>query len=88
MNEACPTCHTRYAREEGYFLGAMIVGYVVSALTAVPTIIYFILIQQEHAFTALIIACIQVILLNPVLFMYSRLAWIYLDRLINPKGWS
>lgn len=88
MNAVCPVCSTKYAREEGYFLGSMIVAYVLSAFSAAPTIIFLIMIKQVEALPALVIASIQVALLNPILFMYSRLAWIYIDRLINPKSWS
>ena len=67
MNERCPRCGLLFEREEGFFLGAMVLNYVVSALLAVeaPCVLFLagVLTEKEA-----VIAVISMCVILPVLF--------------------
>lgn len=88
MNTTCPSCQFKFEREQGYFLGAMVLAYVLGAITVIPTIVYLNLKTDVTFPMIVIIPALQVILTNPILFMYSRLAWMYIDHHVNPKAWN
>jgi uncharacterized protein (DUF983 family) len=85
MNDPCPTCGLLFQREEGYFLGAMYVSYALGAAVLLP---------MFFAAKALLPDLDPVLLtfgvmfaywpLVPAVFRYSRVVWIYLDRLVAP----
>ena len=89
MHEACPVCRHVFAREPGYFVGAMYVSYAL----AVPAL--FLLAVVVHWFlpgsTGLWIlgATVPLFLpLAPLIFRYSRVIWAHLDWTIDPPGES
>lgn len=88
MHKKCPACDLKFEREQGYYLGSMIVAYALSAMSVIPTIVYLHFKSEVDFPMIVIVPCVQVALLNPLLFMYSRLAWLYIDHNINPKAWQ
>ena len=83
MNETCPRCHYRFAREDGYFLGAMVISYFVGGFSAVPTLIFLIFGAGWDPLLATGMSCLQIALLNLPLFHFARLAWLHMDREVS-----
>lgn len=85
MHLACPVCDLRFAREPGYFLGAMYISYGL----AVPLMIAFFLLFWRFTgwtFTTLMVASFVALLpFVPALTLLSRVLWIYLDQKIDPE---
>lgn len=86
MNPRCPHCGLLFAREPGYFLGAMYFGYALG----VP--ILGLLLFAAYAFWPdwsldhlLLVALIGFIPFLPMIFRYSRLLWIYFDQTFDPS---
>jgi uncharacterized protein (DUF983 family) len=82
MNEPCPECGLIFQREEGYFLGAMYVSYLLGNAVVVPL---FFLTQwwlpdwsPSSVFLLILAAYVPLV---PAIFRYSRVGWIYFDRL-------
>jgi uncharacterized protein (DUF983 family) len=88
MNRKCSSCGYVYERENGYFLGAMVIGYALSAFSAVPTLIAGFWVYHAELLPVTALACVQVIVLSPVIFRFARLAWIYLDFRADPSTGS
>ena len=84
MFERCPVCRLQFEREPGYFVAAMYVSYAL----AVP-IITLLALAARLAFPAwsleavLAAAAILSLPLVPLLFRYSRVLWMHLDRAID-----
>src|SRR4051812_47007985 len=78
MNAVCPSCGTKFDREPGFFLGALVLGYFFSAFSTVPTLVICIFVLQVPLVAAIAITCAQIILLNPLIFRLGRLTWLYL----------
>jgi uncharacterized protein (DUF983 family) len=85
MNDHCAVCHLWFEREEGYFLGAMIVDYALAMV--MTTIIGAILWSLTRwSFEKLSIIAILIFLpAVPTVTRLGRVLWIYLDQLIDPQ---
>jgi hypothetical protein len=85
MNDPCPVCGLVFQREEGYFLGAMYVSYVLS--TALLVVFYGVatlLLPDWDSLYVALIALVPYVPFVPAVFRYSRVLWIYLDRSLCP----
>ena len=89
MNDPCPECGLIFQREEGYFLGAMYVSYFLSsALYLVLHIIWSLLRDDWFSYATMLLAMATFVPLTPLVFRYSRVVWIYLDRDACPTDFS
>ena len=85
MNDPCPYCGLLFQREEGYFLGAMYMSFPITSAILIP--IYFILSELLPAWHSLAIVPLATAIYLPTMpavFRYSRVLWIYFDRLGDP----
>ena len=86
MYKSCPVCGLKYEREQGYFLGAMYVSYMLSA--PVITLIFAALWRLSGLrWDDLRLLAWSGALYLPFVFPITRIAramWIYLDRHFDP----
>ena len=85
MNDPCPVCGLIFQREEGYFLGAMDVSFVLGTFMVGGG--FFIvewLFPSWNEFLVLGGVIFAYLLLVPTVFRYSRTIWIYYDRWATP----
>jgi len=85
MFEGCPVCHLRYAREPGYFLGAMYISYglglpVITVFAALLWAVTGWWITKD-----VIWAVVLFLPLAPAITFLSRVLWIYLDQKFDPE---
>jgi hypothetical protein len=84
MFERCPVCHLLYAREPGYFLGAMYISYGLG----LPVIALFAALLWAVTgwwLTKDVIWAVVLFLpLAPAITFLSRVLWIYLDQKFDP----
>jgi hypothetical protein len=88
MHHACPVCGTWFERgEQGYFVGAM---YVAFALSLPPYLaLFFTLLRYtDWSSEGLVLGAGAAMLpLVPMIYRYSRVVWVHLDRYLDPvKG--
>lgn len=85
MNESCEHCRYRYARDPGYFLGAIYFNY---GLTALLTTISFVsLVVGGYDSGVLIWPHAAFCLLFPLwFFRYARSLWVGFDQFFDPVG--
>jgi hypothetical protein len=86
MNERCPACGLIFGREHGYFLGAMYISYGLALLTIA---IFGSIVWALTGWSPLKSATVAVLLflpLVPMLTLFSRVLWIYLDQTIDPDN--
>jgi hypothetical protein len=89
MNDPCPVCGLLFQREEGYFLGAMYCSYVLGVAFLTP--VFFLLsalLPDWNGMLVALLALVPYLPLTPVIFRYSRVLWIYLDRVSDPTDLS
>ncbi len=94
MNSRCPVCDLCFEPEPGYFTGAMYFSYALALLIMVP--LYFLfrwLLPGSPGAWAAVLAIGVYLPLTPLVFRYSRVLFIYLDRSADPtdisfqQGW-
>ncbi len=90
MFERCPVCDLKFEREQGYFLGAMGVGYVLglSILAGLIAIWSYAVFPQWPAYKAIMPALVICLPLLPIIGRYARIIWINFDRLMDPADRS
>jgi uncharacterized protein (DUF983 family) len=82
----CPTCRYRYEREEGYWVGGLIVAMGFEILLFLVILVGGMLITwPDVPWTALSITLVVVLGLAPVLlYPQSKTVWVWLDLKIHP----
>ncbi|HUG67328.1 MAG TPA: DUF983 domain-containing protein [Pirellulaceae bacterium] len=84
LNQKCPECGLGFEREPGFFTGAMYFSYGLGILIAAPLSIYLFLRGfNEIAIFAIVLA--QLAVVSPLLFRYSRVAWMHFDQRMDPR---
>jgi hypothetical protein len=89
MNDPCPVCGLVFQREEGYFLGAMYVSYLLSA--ALLGLSYFVVVRTFPGLSsaaAPLVALLPYLPFAPLVFRYSRAFWIHFERAADPNDLS
>lgn len=82
MHARCPGCDLRYEREPGYFAGAMVVSYGIAVV--VYGALVLLLWTRMPAEWALLAATAPFLATVPVIWRYSRVLWMHLDRALDP----
>ena len=82
MNEHCPHCGHRFEREQGFFVGAMIIAYFASTLCALPVLLLSVFKFEMDFGPALALGAAVMLFTLPVIYRYSKLFWIHLEEKI------
>jgi hypothetical protein len=89
MNDPCPVCGLVFQREEGYFLGAMYVSYVLSTVILGALYLGAIAVLPTRDNLPVTLTMLLLYLpLMPAVFRYSRVLWIYFERASCPSDLS
>ena len=84
MHERCPVCDLRFERENGYFLGAMYIGYGLALVTiAIFAALVWMLLRWSLV-NSVIGGVVLFLPFAPMLTVMARVLWIYLDQAIDP----
>jgi uncharacterized protein (DUF983 family) len=84
MNDRCPVCGLYFYREQGYFLGAMYISYILgSAVICVFAAVLWGLTNRGLE-KITIWAILLFLPFAPVITLLSRVLWIYVDQAIDP----
>ena len=85
MYEKCPVCGLQYDREQGYFVGAMMVSYAIS-IPPIALLMWLFWLATHWAFPRLLIAGFLAYLpFVPGMVRLSRVLWIHMDRAFDPE---
>jgi uncharacterized protein (DUF983 family) len=88
MNECCAVCDLKFEREQGYFLGAMYISYLLALMTIVGLAVVLWLCFHWSIQKTAIWAVVLFVPLAPTLTLLSRVMWIYLDQAVDPERQS
>jgi len=83
MHQSCTVCGTIYEREHGYFLVSIFFGYVLNGFLFAPFALYGYFTDQLPLIIIGIV--IATVLLALPTFHYSRVLWMYLDQMLDPR---
>ena len=85
MYDQCPSCGLKFYREQGYFLGAMYISYIISAglICAFALLLWAL---TKWSFEGILAGALVMFLplALPITF-FSRVLWIYWDQWFDPE---
>ena len=84
LHKECPECGLSFEREPGFFTGAMYFSYGIGIMIAAPVSIYLFL-QGFSEPVIFAVALAQLAIVSPLLFRYSRVAWMHFDQRWDPR---
>jgi uncharacterized protein (DUF983 family) len=84
IRERCPRCGLRLEREEGGFLGAMTINYLVTVLVWVVLLVAWLVVDLPHVHVAaLTVASIALVGIFPIIyFPFAKTTWTAIDYLV------
>lgn len=86
-NERCPVCNLLFARETGYYTGAMYFSYALGIpIIALLTLAAWLVLPGWHLWQLVLVAWVLFLPLVPLVFRYSRALWIHFDRYFDPES--
>ena len=89
MNPKCSECGVVFEREDGYFLGSLVLAYFMTGGMVVPVFSWLLLGAGWELPDALALCTALIVLSNPVLFYVTRMLWVHLDRgIIGARGFD
>ena len=84
MFERCPVCDLRFEREEGYFMGAMYISYLLALGTIAVIGAVLWAVTGWWITKATVWAVVLFLPLAPAITFFARVLWIYLDQTFDP----
>jgi hypothetical protein len=83
--ERCPGCGLRFEREEGYWVGAMIVNFAVTELAFVVVfVVGMVLFWPDVRWGWLTVVVLAVNGITPIVFYpFSKTLWVAMDMLLH-----
>jgi uncharacterized protein (DUF983 family) len=84
MNRRCPICGIAFEREPGYFLGAMYFSYGMGVAAVTPLVVVGLARDWSRPLIGGA-AIVELTLLSPLVFRYSRVFWMYMDQHFDPR---
>jgi uncharacterized protein (DUF983 family) len=84
MYECCAVCGLKFEREEGYFLGAMYISYALSLACILSLSLLVWSVTHWPLVTVAACALAAFLPLAPVVTLFARVLWIYLDQAVDP----
>jgi hypothetical protein len=85
MNDHCPVCGLVFARDSGYFLGAMYFSYGMGiAIITAFSLLAYLVFPNWRLYQLVLLAWAAFLPFAPLVFRYSRVFWLHLDRYFDP----
>ena len=84
MNSSCSECHLPFVREPGYYVGAVYISYGLGVFFIIPVALPMVLNQVSESWIITVIG-IEIVLLVPFAFRYSRVLWLHFDQWVDPR---
>lgn len=91
IRERCPTCGYRFAREEGFWLGAYVINLAVTegllVLFGVVPAIAILAANPDASVVPVMVAGLVAAVLGPVVFHpFSRTLWVAVELIMRPAS--
>ena len=83
--ERCPVCNLKFEREQGYFVGAMYVSYMLAIPPYLALVAGLWLLAGWRYQFALLGAVVAYLPFVPMMMRLSRVIWMYIDQAFDPE---
>jgi len=79
LRERCPNCNTKYAHEDGYFIGSYVVNIGVTEILTVLLVVWMLVATAMSVLEMQILGASLAIALPVFFYPYALLIWIAID---------
>jgi uncharacterized protein (DUF983 family) len=80
----CPECDYNFNPENGFYLGAMVVSYLLTAMLTVPPMIALKLMKVD-ATILIAFPFVEFAFVGTFLMFYSRILWLHLEHFMSGR---
>ena len=80
----CPNCNYNFEPEPGFYLGAMAVGFLLTAVVTIPPTIILKILNVDIGLL-IVFPIIEFIFVGTFLMFYSRILWLHLEYQMTKK---
>jgi uncharacterized protein (DUF983 family) len=84
IHRRCPNCGYDFYPENGFYLGAMVVSYLLTAMLTIPPMIVLKL-MNVHIVVLLAFPLVEFIFVGGFLMFYSRILWLHLEHRVTTR---
>ncbi len=84
MNAQCPCCHMVFAREQGYFIGAIYVNVIATESLIFSAYLLSVLLLPVITPTVYAVLFIMAIMLPLAFYRHARSIWLSFDYVMDP----
>lgn len=84
MSASCSECGLTFEPEAGYFAGAMYISYAMSVALSAPLTLWLLMLSFP-AWAIIALTALELALLLPPVFRYSRVMWLHIDQIFSPR---
>ena len=81
----CPVCGLKFEREQGYFIGALYVSYLLGIPIVGALMLVYWWLTPWRLETLLLAAFLTFQLFVPVVLRFAKVVWMYADRAFDPE---
>lgn len=74
----CPECNYNFHPEPGFYLGAMVVGFLLTAIVTVPPLIALKVMDVDPTLL-FVFPFIEFLFLGTFLLLYCRILWLHME---------
>jgi uncharacterized protein (DUF983 family) len=80
MNEDCLSCGHHFEREEGFFMGSIILSYFASTLSILPIMLLAIFKYDADLIWSLVASSTVALITFLPIYRFSKIAWIHIEE--------
>ncbi len=84
LNERCSYCKYSFHPEPGFYLGAMVVGFLFNALAIIPPTIVLKVLKVDINWL-IAFPFLEFIFVGTFIFFYARILWLHLEYQITNR---
>jgi uncharacterized protein (DUF983 family) len=85
VNDRCPVCGLKFEREQGYFIGALYVSYLLGIPIVGALMLVYWWLTPWRLETLLLAAFLTFQLFVPLVLRFAKVVWMYADRAFDPE---
>jgi uncharacterized protein DUF983 len=88
MTERCPRCGLRFEREEGAFLGSLVLNYTVTGALEIAYLVLILVFTLPHPNVLLLtLGAVAIAVLVPLGFYpFAKTTWAAIDMVLSPES--
>ena len=88
MVERCPRCALRFEREEGAFLGSLVLNYSVTALALIAylVVVLVLTLPDPPVFLLTAGAVVIAVIVPLIAYPFAKTTWAAIDLLLHPSA--